>query len=801
MTKRRVALLVFLPVLFLVVGGFGGRSIGPFGIARALQAPQDSPQQSASPAGAPAIKTETRTVRVDVVVTDKKGNYVHDLKADDFKVYEDNKQQSVSNFSFGADPNTAAVSERHYMVLFFDDSTMGAGDQLQARAAAAKFIDQNAGPDRVMAVIDFGGTLRIAQNFTADAARLKQAVQNTQSSAVNPNATASTAGPSLGGMPAPGGFSLDNSVANFGVRTLLLAVRSLAKNLMSVPGRKSMILFTAGFPLSPETDSELTATIDACNKANMAIYPLDVRGLVTPDFPAGSGRGPTSVIPNGNLPGVSSQASARSLIETDGLQSTGAGISLVSYHASSPSGLTYLQHGGGGGGGGGHGGGGGGTGGGGTGGGGTGGGGTGGGGTSGGGGGKGGGGTSGGGGTRGGPTAPTGSYGNPNITQARAIVPPFPPSTSANQQVLYMLAEGTGGFPILNTNGLLDGLQKIAREQNEYYLLGYVPAVSTDGSCHTLKVKVERGGTSVRARSGYCNVKSSDMLAGKPIEKELETRATASALAMEGSVEAPFFYTSNNEALVNLAMEIPSSTINFSKVKGKYHADVNILGIAYRPDGSTASRFSDELTMDFEKEEWQKFTQSPMRYQNQFSVAPGQYRLTVVLSGGSEKFGKYETPLAIEPYDGKTFSLSGLAFSNQMQRVSDGASDLDADLLAGRMPMVVQGMELTPSGSNRFKKTDKVAFYAQIYDPHLADANPPGVGCQYTVFDQKTGKKVLSTGVINVASYVQKGNPVIPIALKLPVDTFPAGEYRLEVESGDALGAISHVRTAIFQTE
>src|ERR1700735_2293031 len=787
MMQRRVALLMFLLLFFLVVGGFGRSSMGSFALARALQSPQDSPQQPAPQAGAPAIKTETRTVRVDVVVTDKKGNYVHDLKADDFKVYEDNKQQPVTNFSFGADSNTAA-SERRYMVLFFDDSTMDAGEQARARDAAAKFIDQNAGPDRVMAVVDFGGTLRIAQNFTADTARLKQAVQNIQSSAVNPNATASSAGPSLGGMPAPGGFSIDNSVGNFGVRTLLLAVRSLAKNLMSVPGRKSMILFTAGFPLSPETDSELTATIDACNKANMAIYPLDVRGLVAPDFPTGSGRGPTSAIPNSDSPGVYVQASMRSLIETEAFQSTGAGISLVSYHVSSPSGLAYLQHGGGGGGV--HGGGGG-----------TGGG-TGGGGTSGGGGGKGGGtGTTGGGGTRGGPGTPTGSYGNPNITQPRAIVAAIPSSTTTNQQVLYMLAEGTGGFTILNTNGLLAGLQKIASEQNEYYLLGYVPAVSTDGSCHTLKVKVERGGTSVRARSGYCNVKSSDMLAGKPIEKELETRATSSAPAMEGSVEAPFFYTSNNEALVNLAMEIPSSTINFSKVKGKYHADVNILGIAYRPDGSTASRFSDELSMDFEKEEWLKFTQSPMRYQNQFSVAPGQYRLTIVLSGGSEKFGKYETPLVIEPYDGKTFSLSGLAFSNQMQRVSDGASDLDADLLAGRMPMVVQGVELTPSGTNRFKKSDKVAFYAQIYDPHLSDPNPPAVACKFSVIDQKTGKQVFSTGPFNVGTFVQKGNPVIPLALKVPVDTFPAGEYRVEMQSGDAGGAISKVRTATFRME
>ena len=312
---------------------------------------------------------------------------------------------------------------------------------------------------------------------------------------------------------------------------------------------------------------------------------------------------------------------------------------------------------------------------------------------------------------------------------------------------------------------------------------------------------MESHGANVRARSGYCNGKPIDPLAGKPIVRDLETRAATAVPTSGGSLQAPFFYTSPNEARINLAMEIPSSTIDFEKVKGKYHADVNVLGIAYRTDGSVASRFSDEISMDYEKDEWQKFTRAPMRYQNQFSIAPGQYKLDVVLSGGGQKFGKYEVPLVIEPYDGTTFSLSGVALSSQMRRISDTESDLDADLLADRLPMIVQGVELTPSGSNHFKKTERVVLYAQIYDPHLVDANPPNVGCEYVVIDQKTGKKVLSTGGIPVANFVQKGNPVIPLALKVPVDTFPPGDYRLEMWAGEAGGTVSKVRTVTFTAE
>ena len=41
-----------------------------------------------------------------------------------------------------------------------------------------------------------------------------------------------------------------------------------------------------------------------------------------------------------------------------------------------------------------------------------------------------------------------------------------------------MLAEGTGGFVIANTNDLLGGLQRISKDQNEYYLLAYAPPES-----------------------------------------------------------------------------------------------------------------------------------------------------------------------------------------------------------------------------------------------------------------------------------------------------------------------------------
>ena len=387
--------------------------------------------------------------------------------------------------------------------------------------------------------------------------------------------------------------------------------------------------------------------------------------------------------------------------------------------------------------------------------------------------------------------------------QAHQIIPAFPPSATTNQEVLYMLAQGTGGFVITNTNDLLGGLEKIAKEQNEYYVLGYTPTDSPEGSCHTLKVKVERGGTNVRSRSGYCNVKPVDLLAGNPAEKDLENRVAGTQPGnVTASMQLAFFYTSPNTARVDMAMNADAESVKFDKVKGKFHGAMNILGIVYRPDGTVAARFSDTVKLDLEnKKEVKAFQEEPLFYENQFEVAPGQYTLKVAFSSGGESFGKVEKPLVIDPYDGKQFTLSAVALSNDISRVSDQESGLDAELLEGKKPLVVQGMQITPSGANRFKKTDRGALYAEVYEPGLLGPNPPEVGVQLRVLDRKTGEQKQDTGLMRVSAAVHSENPVIPVGLKLPIDGLVAGAYRAELKAVDSAGHTSAIRTADFDLE
>src|SRR5579864_258377 len=185
----RVRQLILLVAMICLVSGWLIWNQGaPVSAAQAQQQP------AGDASGTETIRVETRLVLVDSVVTDKKGNYIRDLTEKDFRVWEDNKEQAITSFSFEEESAQATNGQKRYLVLFFDNCSMGIGEQAQARQAAAKFIDANAAPNHAMAIVNFGGTLQIAQNFTADADRLRQVVSGLKVSTVSSNPEVATLG-------------------------------------------------------------------------------------------------------------------------------------------------------------------------------------------------------------------------------------------------------------------------------------------------------------------------------------------------------------------------------------------------------------------------------------------------------------------------------------------------------------------------------------------------------------------------------------------------------------------------------
>lgn len=72
------------------------------------------------------------------------------------------------------------------------------------------------------------------------------------------------------------------------------------------------------------------------------------------------------------------------------------------------------------------------------------------------------------------------------------------------QSTLQLIAEKTGGVAIINTNVVTPQLERIAKDFNTYYSLGYTPPHYGDGRYYKIEVKVKnRKDLRVRHREGY----------------------------------------------------------------------------------------------------------------------------------------------------------------------------------------------------------------------------------------------------------------------------------------------------------
>ena len=131
-------------------------------------APQDPP---AAAAGQPVFRAGINFVRVDVIVTDKQGNPVSDLKQEDFDVLEDNKPQKVETFRLvkidmtspaytprairtREDEEVAAADESSRIFVFFlDDYHVRQGTSLAVRRPLIEFIENQVAPNDLISVM------------------------------------------------------------------------------------------------------------------------------------------------------------------------------------------------------------------------------------------------------------------------------------------------------------------------------------------------------------------------------------------------------------------------------------------------------------------------------------------------------------------------------------------------------------------------------------------------------------------------------------------------------------------------
>ncbi|HVV45936.1 MAG TPA: VWA domain-containing protein [Bryobacteraceae bacterium] len=300
------------------------------------------------PAQGPVTFTSNTTlVIVDVSVKDKNGKAVEDLKKGDFTLTEDGKAQQVAVFDFqkldletpppvpaakaeAAPSKPAAVSatvvqtaptapaakapaapaaaaetkpaekpliryqDRRLVALLFDLSTLEVPDQIRVQKTAVDFIRNSLKPaDLVSVLVATSGPLEVAQDFTDDKDALEAAVKKFHIGE----------GSDLAGSLGAGDTSDDNSFSAdqsefdiFNVDKKLTTIETSCKMLSSFPEKKALMYFSGGISQSgTDNQAELIKAVNVCKKSNVAINPIDARGMTASapggDASTGSGRG------------------------------------------------------------------------------------------------------------------------------------------------------------------------------------------------------------------------------------------------------------------------------------------------------------------------------------------------------------------------------------------------------------------------------------------------------------------------------------------------------------------------------
>jgi len=273
----------------------------------------------------PVLKTTTRAVVVDVVVTGGSGTSVGGLDQRDFSILEDGKPQTIDFFEEHTATSTPAVTlpqlpPRVYSnepavapneavnILLLDSMNTEEADQAYAHKQIVGFLG-SLQPGMRVAVYTLNTRLTLLQGFTADVKLLRAAVD---SKAAAPGKTIvsrsrqddledkddiSMAGDAEAAQAEARSLrEYANSQKGRSASMTLTALQQLARSLEAIPGRKNLIWFASKFPVAlfPEGDNRavLTAfhgqelpealreTVDMLARARVALYPVSARGLM-----------------------------------------------------------------------------------------------------------------------------------------------------------------------------------------------------------------------------------------------------------------------------------------------------------------------------------------------------------------------------------------------------------------------------------------------------------------------------------------------------------------------------------------
>ena len=592
-------------------------------IQGAGQPPAATAAQEPTPSRtAPTFRAGTSAVVLDVVVRDKKGRAVTDLRPDELQVFEDGKPVAVQSFSLvrGA---SATVTPREaetgqpdplrrvtLITLVFDTLSQNGRDL--SRRAATRFLEKELPPGQWVSVYRLDQRLFRTQAFTRSPAEIRAGIMaatrvggregvdaivgtgsadlpqggggdatrreqpgNIQSAADQLAVGAAAGDAAVTAVLERMATMVDRAQNEQRGQSTLYPLMSLVKAHGALDGRKALVFFSEGLVVPPNLEEAFRATVSEANRANVSVYAVDARGLDP----------------------------ARSL---DGAR--------VALDRSARNSQRQMM-------------------------------------------------------TRG--NEPVTIEDVMNSETAEGAL------RTDVQGTLQTLAEETGGILVANSNDLADRLDRVSGDLDSYYEVAYAPATTTyDGAFRKVEVKVKRRGVDVQSRSGYFALPPTDGLPLLPYEMPMLAAASASPLPAPFEFGATVFRFGQTPMGMQhtVHVEVPLDRLTFEEHRrdGKYTLRFTVMAMVRDAKGDVVERLSDSFPLEGPLARLPALRRGRLVFKRQLWLAPGRYTvLAVARDQATERSSVKAMPLDVPAAPTGAPLLSSLAVIRRVEPASE----------------------------------------------------------------------------------------------------------------------------------
>lgn len=672
----------------------------------------------------PTFKAGGEEVVLDVVVRDKKGKLVSDLKPGDFTVTDNGEKRTVKSFrlvqgteavtSSGARSQLDPLRQVRLITLIFQAGSQDA--RRLSRDAGLSLLKTELGQNFYMSVFTIDHKLEAIQTFTNDRDLLKKAIERATGGSteftsdnlrvraqleqmLGPNqggpssaadrAAAMTNGASgtTGAGAAPNGGAAANAAmaqmmlqivdsnkedaaTDYG-RSTIFALLNAVKEQFRLPGRKSVLYFSEGFSIPQGMEEPFRSVISIANRSNVSFYPVDARGLST--YSANQG-----AVDMATGAAAASKANANS--------ATGV-----------------------------------------------------------------------------------------NTDMAKSVDKSIESGRANTQDTLANLARSTGGDLIANTNDFKGRLKRLTDDMQTYYEISYDPEITNyNGAFRSVSVKTDDANLRVQSRSGYFALPPSMSGGGKvitayevPLLKSLDEKPLPHAFDFQST--GMHFRGDSGTPTCDVVVDIPlgNMTLQEDKATSYYTGKLAYVALVKDKDGQIVKKFNQEVPLKVPSANIAAFKgASHFVYAEHFDLAPGRYTLeTAVLDGAGEKISARKSSFMV-PSPATSLGMSSVAVVRSMKQKDANATAND--------PLVMQDKVVSPTVSPVVKKSEMegLPFYMVIY-PDKAAADKPTLQMVFSRDGQ-----VLGSGMAPLGDVDAKGR--IQYVATAPIAKLEPGSYQIQ---------------------